>query len=101
MDARGMKETESRRNPHRRGEDRMRATIRGGHLTLEMESLLVHSDGECAVVLIIDANHSSLGGQGERGTEGREWKSQSVSGTHHPPPFSPSIPAWVTFVHDS
>lgn len=32
-----------------------------GHLTLKVESLLVHSDGECAVVLVIYADHSSLG----------------------------------------
>lgn len=32
-------------------------------LTLEMESLLVHSDGECAVILVIYADHSSLGEQ--------------------------------------
>ncbi len=37
---------------------------------MEMESLLVHSDGECAVVLVIDADHSSLGKQ-EREGEGR------------------------------
>lgn len=36
-------------------------------LTLEMESLLVHSDGECAVVLIINADHSSLDKQRHRG----------------------------------
>lgn len=35
------------------------------YLTLEMESLLVHSDGECAVVLVIYADHSSLGKQRE------------------------------------
>lgn len=34
--------------------------LKEGQLTLEMESLLVHSDGECAVVLVIDADHSSL-----------------------------------------
>lgn len=31
-----------------------------GDLTLKMESLLVHSNGESAVVLVIDSNHSSL-----------------------------------------
>jgi hypothetical protein len=30
-------------------------------LTLEMESLLVHGDGECAVVLVINADYSALG----------------------------------------
>lgn len=34
--------------------------IKKAHLTLKMESLLVHSDGECAVVFVIYANHSSL-----------------------------------------
>lgn len=29
-------------------------------LTLEVKSLLVHSDGECAVVLVIDSYHSPL-----------------------------------------
>lgn len=32
----------------------------GGGLTLEVKSLLVHSDGECAVVLVIDSYHSPL-----------------------------------------
>lgn len=31
-----------------------------GDLTLKMESLLVHGNGESAVVLVIDSNHSSL-----------------------------------------
>lgn len=41
---------------------------------MEMESLLVHSDGECAVILVIDADHSSLGEQRwrEREEGGRE-----------------------------
>lgn len=34
-----------------------------------MESLLVHSDGECAVILIIYADHSSLGEQRWGGRE--------------------------------
>ena len=34
-------------------------------LTLEMESLLVHGDGECAVVLVINADYSSLGQSAE------------------------------------
>lgn len=36
-------------------------------LTLEMESLLVHSDSECAVVFIIDSYYSSLEKQKGRG----------------------------------
>lgn len=40
-----------------------------GQLTLEMESLLVHSDGECAVVLVIYANHSPLGKHREGGKQ--------------------------------
>lgn len=48
----------------------MKRKLKGEHLTLEMKSLLVHSDGECAVVLVIDADHSALvrereGGGGE------------------------------------
>lgn len=41
-----------------------------------MESLLVHSDGECAVVLVIDADHSSLGKQKERRGERENGKSR-------------------------
>lgn len=54
-------------------------------LTLEMESLLVHSDGECAVILVIYADHSSLGEQ--RWKEGgvRETWGQSVRETRHTP----------------
>lgn len=33
---------------------------KNGDLTLKMESLLVHGNGESAVVLVIDSNHSSL-----------------------------------------
>lgn len=54
------------------------------HLTLEMESLLVHSDCECAVVLVINADHSSLGKQ--RGGGG-----QSDTRPRHTP-LSMSIP---------
>ncbi len=34
--------------------------LENGDLTLKMESLLVHGNGESAVVLVIDSNHSSL-----------------------------------------
>lgn len=44
-------------------------------LTLKMESLLVHSDGECAVVLVIDSYYSSLGNQ----------KEEEAVRRHHPP----------------
>lgn len=76
----------------------------GGRLTLEMESLLVHSDGECAVVLVIDADHSSLGKQKERRGE-REWEKQAVRQGHvilHFP-FRSScpqhVPNWLSFIN--
>lgn len=49
-----------------------------------MESLLVYSDGESAVVLVINADHSPLG----------KWrKRQSESGTRH---FPLSIPVLMS-----
>ena len=48
---------------------------------MEMESLLVHSDGECAVVLVIYADYSSLGREREREKGG----GQSESKTRHTP----------------
>lgn len=73
-------------------------------LTLEMESLLVHSDGECAVILVIYADHSSLGEQRwrergkrerERGKRGRDGGSQSEK--HVTPLFTFLIPSTRTF----
>lgn len=48
------------------GEGRRRRK-KNKRLTLKMESLLVHSDGECAVVFIIDSYYSSLEKQKGRG----------------------------------
>lgn len=69
----------------KRGEGIKRKTEKVG-LTLEMESLLVHSDGECAVILVIDADHSSLGEQRwrERGEgRGRERERETGQSEKH------------------
>lgn len=61
MDAKEIPEGEKKKEK-KKGQvwQRREEAARSGQLTLEMESLLVHSDGECAVVLVIYANHSSL-----------------------------------------
>lgn len=51
-----------------KGKKRMREKYEGrkegkGGLTLKMESLLVYSDGESAIVFVIDSNHRSLSKQ--------------------------------------
>lgn len=68
-------------------------------LTLEMESLLVHSDGECAVILVIYADHSSLGeqrwkeGGSERGMGAVSQRNTSHSSFHSlSAPHVPSVP---------
>ena len=60
---------------------------------MEMESLLVHSDGERAVVLVIDADHSSLGKQ--KGWGGGQTGSQTVRHVILYFPFPPSCPPHV------
>lgn len=68
-------------------------------LTLEMESLLVHGDGECAVILVIDADHSSLGGrerEREKGEREGERGGQSDRDTRHTPfSFSYPLPTYL------
>lgn len=50
-----------------------------------MEGLLVHSDGECAVILVVYADHSSLGEQRWREREEGERRGGSQSETRHTP----------------
>lgn len=57
------------------GEGEEEENEKNKRLTLKMESLLVHSDGECAVVLVIDSYYSSLGNQ----------KEEEAVRRHHPP----------------
>lgn len=72
---------------------------------MEVKSLLVHSDGECAVVLVIDSNHSPLDKRRdlERETErereeakerkrARARKKQRGDTSHSHFPFLPSCP---------
>lgn len=78
-------------------------------LTLEVKSLLVHSDGECAVVLVIDSNHSPLDKwsdlEREREKEGEaERESQSekeAEGRHVTLPLSISTVMPATVPHST
>lgn len=64
-------------------------------LTLKMKSLLVHSDGECAVVLVIDSNHSSLGKQRDWERE-RQREGERGDTSHSHFPFLSSCPPHCT-----
>lgn len=70
---------------------------------MEMESLLIYSDGECAVVLVINADHSSLGKRRERGK-----KACSQTAGHvillfpflsSCPPHVPAATDWLSFTN--
>lgn len=59
-----------------------------------MESLLVHSDGECAVILIIYADHSSLGEQRWRERDEGERERDGDNQRNTPPSIS-NLPTYL------
>lgn len=68
---------------------------------MKMESLLVHSDGECAVILVIYADHSSLGERRRREREGRGRDGGSQSEKHVTVLFQWLIPYTLSLVPTS